>query len=77
MLRITDLSGREVYINSDLIERIYGGADTAITLLNGVTVIAKERPEELVERIAEFKRRCNDKASLEIVSRQEETQKNI
>ena len=72
MLKITELGGRESYLNIDLIERISGGADTLISLLNGTNIIAKERPEELIERIVEFKRRCNDKCSIEILHRAEE-----
>lgn len=72
MLKITDLGGREIYLNIDLIEKISGGADTVITLLNGTNIVAKERPEELVGRIAAFKRLCNDRASIEIVHRNEE-----
>ena len=72
MVKTTDLSGREVYLNIDLIERISGGANTVISLLNGTNLVAKETPEELVERIAAFKRRCNDKASIEIIHRMEE-----
>jgi len=75
MLKITELSGRETYINCDLIERISGGADTAIHLLNGATIIAKERPGELIERIVEFKRRCNDKASIEIIRMGEDAER--
>ena len=75
MLRITDLGGREIHLNIDLIERISGGADTVITLLNGTNIVAKERPEELVGRIVDFKRLCNDRASIEIVHRAEEPQK--
>ena len=76
MLKITDLSGREIYLNIDLIERISGGADTLITLLNGTSIVAKEKPQELVDRIAEFKKRCNEQATIEIVHRLEELKKN-
>lgn len=71
MFKITDLGGREIYLNTDLVEKISGGANTVITLLNGTNIVAKERPEELIERIAAFKRLCNDKASIEIVHRME------
>ncbi len=73
MLKMTDLGGRDIYLNIDIIERISGGSNTVITLLNGTNIIAKEPPEELIERIAEFRRRCNDRASIEIVHRNEET----
>ncbi len=72
MLKTTELSGREVYVNIDLIERIYGGQDTLIGLLNGVKIVVKEKPEELLSRIVEFKRLCNERTPVEIVRRVEE-----
>lgn len=76
MLRITDLGGRRIYLNIDLVERICGGADTVITLLNGTNIVAKESPEELIERVIEFKRSCNERASIEIAHRYEDDGKN-
>ena len=72
MVRITDMGGRVIYLNIDLIERIMSSPHTIITLLNGNTILAKETPEEIVAEIAEFRRKCNDKSHLEIIHRSEE-----
>jgi len=71
VVKITDIGGRTVFLNIDIIERITSSPHTIISLLNGTTILAKETPEEIVARIAEFRRLCNEKSSLEIVSRRE------
>ena len=71
MVRITDMGGRTIYLNIDIIERIMSSPHTIISLLNGTTILAKETPEEIVGRIAEFRRQCNDNRHLEIVQRSE------
>jgi flagellar protein FlbD len=58
LIKVIDVSGKEKYINCDLIEKIELIPDTLIVLLNGKNMIVRETPEELVERIAIFKRRC-------------------
>jgi flagellar protein FlbD len=63
MIKVTDVSGKEKFLNCDLIERVESIPDTLITLLTGRNLIVKESPEEIVEKVSEFKRRCNAAAS--------------
>jgi flagellar protein FlbD len=63
LIRITDVSGKEKFLNCDLIEKIEAIPDTLLVLVTGRNFIVKESPEEIVERIAEFKRRCNSVVS--------------
>lgn len=58
MIKITDVSGKEKYLNCDLIEKIEIIPDTLLVLFNGKSFIVKESPDEIIDRIAEFKRRC-------------------
>lgn len=60
MIKVTDVGGREKYVNSDLIEKIELVPDTLIVLINGNNFIVREKPGEIVERIVEFRRRCSE-----------------
>jgi flagellar protein FlbD len=58
MIKITDASGAEKYINCDLIEKIEKIPETRVMLLNGRAYIVQESPEELIRRVVEFKKLC-------------------
>lgn len=58
MIKITDVAGVEKYVNSELIERIESTPDTILFLVNGRSIIVKDAPEEIVDKIVAFKKRC-------------------
>jgi flagellar protein FlbD len=58
MIALEDLHGRLFFINSDMIERIECTPDTQVILSNLHGYYVKEKPEEIVERIIEFRKRC-------------------
>ena len=64
MIKITDIAGSSKYLNCDLIERMESTPDTVICLVNGRTIIVKETPDQIIERILEFKRRCLENSNL-------------
>ena len=57
MIVLQKLSGKEVMINSDLIECIEASPDTVITLVTGNRYVVKQSPEEVVQRVLEFKKK--------------------
>ncbi|MEA1973194.1 MAG: flagellar FlbD family protein [Candidatus Cloacimonadota bacterium] len=57
MVKITKFNGKEILVNSDLIEFIEATPDTIITLTTGKKVIVKDKVEDLVERIVKFKKK--------------------
>ena len=59
MIRITDLKGTVRYLNADLIEYIEATPDTQIVLNNGHRHYAQESPQDLVERIVDYRKECN------------------
>jgi len=63
MIKITDIAGVSKYLNCDLIERMESAPDTVICLVNGRTLLVRESPDEIIERILEFKRRCMESSS--------------
>jgi flagellar protein FlbD len=60
LIKVTDVGGNEKYLNSDLIEKIELIPDTLLVLVNGHNFIIKESAEEIIERIIDFKKRCNE-----------------
>ncbi len=62
MIICSDLHGRPLYINPDLLERIELTPDTQLVLVNGKRTFVKEKPEVIIERIIAYRQRtgvCN------------------
>lgn len=57
MIALTAVSGKEFYLNCDLIYRIDHSFDTIITLTDGKTVRVTESEKEIVEKVIQYKRR--------------------
>lgn len=58
MIPLTRIDGTTFYLNPDLIEVVEAAHDTHITLVNGHKYLCIDSPEEIGERIAEFRRAC-------------------
>lgn len=57
MIILTKLRGEEFVLNSDLIETITENPDTTILLTTGKRLIVRESQREVIDKVAEFKRR--------------------
>lgn len=57
MIICSDLHGRPLYINPDLLERIEVTPDTQLIFVNGKRMYVTESPETIVERVIEYRRR--------------------
>lgn len=57
MIQLTKLRGEQFVLNSDLIETIVETPDTTILLTNGKRLIVQETKEEVIEKVAGFRRR--------------------
>ena len=56
MIQLTRIDGTKFYINADLIEVMEASHDTHVTLTNGHRYVCAESPDEVVQRIADFRR---------------------
>ncbi|MFC1606765.1 flagellar FlbD family protein [Candidatus Latescibacterota bacterium] len=56
MIHITRLNKSEMVINADLIEFIEATPDTILTLTTGQKIIVREKVEEVVDKVIQFKR---------------------
>lgn len=59
MIKVTDVAGKEKYINCEIIEKIELIPDTLLVMTNGHNFIVSESPEEVIDRIIAFRKKCN------------------
>ncbi len=57
MIRVTTMDGRQIVINSDLIETIQATPDTVITFMDGKKLLVKDSVDEVINRVIEFRHR--------------------
>ena len=62
MIKVTDLQGRERFVNADLIEGIEANPDTQIILVTGKRIYAQETPNEIADRVIGFRQQCSNHA---------------
>ncbi|MBN1489100.1 MAG: flagellar FlbD family protein [Phycisphaerae bacterium] len=56
MIHLTRLNGKGFVLNAELIRTIEERPDTTINLINGDTLVVKERLEDVVRRAIEYGR---------------------
>ena len=56
MIACSDLHGRPLYVNPDLLEGIEKTPDTQLVFISGKRTYVKESPQEIVDRIIDFRR---------------------
>jgi len=59
MVVLTKLNNQIFTVNCDLIETLEQNPDTVIVMTTGNKFVVKETPEEIVEKIIDFKRKIN------------------
>lgn len=57
MIELKKLNGKDVLVNPDLIRFIESTPDTVLTFTDGETMMIREKPQEVVEKIVHFRRR--------------------
>ncbi|MFZ5352076.1 MAG: flagellar FlbD family protein [Bacillota bacterium] len=57
MISVTRINKKEYFLNSDLIETMEETPDTVITLRDGKKFVVMEKPEIIIEKIIDYKRR--------------------
>lgn len=58
MIEVTRINGHQLVINADLIEFVEAIPDTIVSLTTGKKIVVRESVEEIIERVASFKRMC-------------------
>jgi flagellar protein FlbD len=57
MIYVTRLNGKIFYVNAELIQLVEATPDTVITLTNNVKYVVKDKVEDVVNRIIEYRRK--------------------
>lgn len=57
MIELHRLNKKSFFLNHRLIETIESNPDTTIHLMNGQSIIVRESPEEIQNKIIEFERK--------------------
>ena len=63
MIKVTDLAGNVKIINCDLIEKVEANPDTVLLLVNGHSFLLKDTPDEILDKVVQFRRLCNASSS--------------
>ena len=56
MIRLTRINKVPLVLNSDLIEHLEVTPDTVVSLTNGQKFLILETPEEVIDKVVEFRR---------------------
>lgn len=56
MITVTRLNGSRFVLNAELIRTVEQTPDTMIRLTTGETLVVRESPEEIIERVVEYGR---------------------
>jgi flagellar protein FlbD len=56
MIHLTRINHVPMVLNSDLIEHVEATPDTVISLTTGQKILVLESPQEIVERVIQFRR---------------------
>jgi flagellar protein FlbD len=59
MIEVTRTNSRKIIVNVDLIEFIETTPDVVITLTTGTKVLVKDSVQEVMDKVIEYKRKCN------------------
>jgi flagellar protein FlbD len=54
---LTRTNGTKFYLNPDLIETVEATPDTVITLVSSKKLIVKDTPQQIAERVIEYRRK--------------------
>ncbi len=57
MIRVRRLDGGEMVLNAELIQDVQERPDTIITLTTGKSIVVKDSPAELIERVIAYRRK--------------------
>ena len=56
MIQLTRLNSQPLAVNSDLIKFVEQAPDTVITLVTGEKIVVREKAQEVLDRVVEFRR---------------------
>lgn len=61
VIQLHTVSGKEFYLNCDLIYQMDHQYDTVITMTDTKKIIVRETPDEILEKVIEYKQKIHSK----------------
>jgi flagellar protein FlbD len=58
MILVTRLDGKELWVNAEQILTVEATPDTVLLLAGGLHLMVREPPQEVVDRVVAYRRRC-------------------
>lgn len=55
MIELSNLTGRSIFVNEDLIRSMEAGPETTLCFIDGTRIPVKENPSEITQKIIDFK----------------------
>jgi len=65
MIRLKRLNDTEIVVNADQIKYVESTPDTIITLMNNEKILVANSPDEIIQKVLEYKRMSYPVASTE------------
>ncbi len=59
MIELLKINGVPIFVNPDLIRFVESIPDTILTFLDGQKILVRNKPNEVIEKIVEYRRRCS------------------
>jgi flagellar protein FlbD len=66
MITVQKLNNESIYINPDLLRLIEQTPDTLLTFIDGVKLVVRESPDEIITRIIEYRKHCQHQPELKM-----------
>jgi flagellar protein FlbD len=63
MIKLTQLNGRPIVVNVDLIEFVESTPDTIVSLTTGKKILVRESDEDVIRKAAAFRRLCRSESA--------------
>jgi flagellar protein FlbD len=71
MIALSRLNNEHFVLNAEYIETIEETPDTVITLTNGKKMMVKDRLDDVVKRVIDYHRLCNQ--TIQVVTKEKES----
>jgi flagellar protein FlbD len=71
MITLSRLNGSQFVLNAEYIETIEETPDTVVTLTNGKKLMVKDRLDDVVKRVIEYHRLCNQ--SIQVIRKEKDS----
>ena len=65
MIKVTGLDGKTYYLNPHMIETMETAPDLTLVMLSGKRIVLRESPEDVIEKIVEYRRKIGMNAQEE------------